>query len=805
MNIVYGGSFNPITLAHLEIIEKLKSKFKPDNLIILPASSSYTWKNLSFDEDRLNMIKLCTKDVIISDIELKDNSFKGTINSLNLLSKTYSDLYFCIGADNLEKFDKWISYEEILSKYNIIIFRRDDINIDEIIDKKYKKYKNKFHVLDFNFDISATKIRENVDEYKDYLDINVYNYIKKHNLYRSDNMFYNGFLKVCAISPKLEVGNPKYNIEEMLNSLSGCKASIAVFPELSVTGYTCGDLFFQNELLNDSAKAISYFIKNNPFNGIVVIGAPFEMNGSLYNCAYVIKGHNLLGIVPKRSLPNNKEYYEKRWFKSSLNNELKSVIFEGKEVPFGNIIFKDIEHDLNIGVEICEDMWASVTPSNILSQYGANVILNLSASNETLGKSIIRRNAVLENSRRNSGAYIYASAGALESTSDTVYSSHNIIASLGELLKETENFSVETEMVYADIDLSSINFKRRMNTNLHDDFKLNFNYQIVLFNLEETNDYVFENKLDQTPFVPKCDVVTNFNKIANILEYALYKRMLHTKAKTLVIGVSGGLDSTLALLIAIATFDKLKKDRKDIIAITMPGEATSDRTHNNAYALMEKLGTTVLEKPIKDISNATFETIEQDTNVHDITYENVQARVRTLILMNYANKTGGLVLGTGDMSELALGWCTYNGDQMSMYGINAGVPKTLVRFMIREYALNKYPLLKEILFDIIDTPISPELSDKGQSTEDSIGKYEVNDFILNRYLSCGDSKERIVFLLMKAFNFNKLESTNYVDNFFKRFFSQQFKRQATPDGPKVLDISLNPRADYRMPSDISRK
>ena len=805
MNIVYGGSFNPITKAHIEIINKLKKEFKPDNLIVLPASSAYTWKSLSLDQDRLNMIKLVCHDVVVSDYEISCDRFMGTIDSLNYLSKKYKELYFCIGADNLEKFDQWIRYEEILSKYNIIVFKRDNIDINEIIKRKYLKYRDKFHIFEFDFKISASLIRTDIEKYKDYLDVNVYKYIKEHKLYRSDNMFYNGFLKVCAISPSLEVGNPEYNVKEMLEALNGCKASIAVFPELSVTGYTCGDLFFQNELLNDSNKAIIKFIKENTFEGICAIGAPFEMNGSLYNCAYIIKKNTLLGIVPKRSLPNNKEYYEKRWFKSSLNNELTSVIFDGVEVPFGNIIFKDIKHNLNIGVEICEDMWASVTPSNILSQYGANVILNLSASNETLGKSIIRKNTVLENSRRNSGAYIYASAGAMESTSDTVYSSHNVIASLGELLVETENFSVSTEIVYADIDLSQINFKRRMNTNLHDDFKLNFNYQIVLFNLDETLDYNFENKIDQTPFVPKTDLVSNFNKIANILEYALYKRMYHTKAKTLIIGVSGGLDSTLALLIAKATFEHLGKDPKDLIAITMPGFATTSRTKDNATKLMESLGCTVLEKPIDKISFATFDSIDQDPNNHDVTYENVQARVRTLILMNYANKTNGLVLGTGDLSELALGWCTYNGDQMSMYGINAGVPKTLVRFMIREYAINKYPLLKEVLFDIIDTPISPELSDKDQKTEDSIGKYEVNDFILNRYLACGDSKERIEFLLTKAFNFNNLESKTYVDNFFKRFFSQQFKRQAMPDGPKVLDISLNPRSDYRMPSDISRK
>lgn len=805
MNILFGGSFNPITKAHLKIINELKKKFNPKNIIVMPVGDSYTWKSFANFNHRLNMIKLVCDDFIVSDYEGRQDKYLGTINTLNELSKEYDDLYFCMGADNVLKLDEWINYEELLEKYNFIVFTRKGYDIESLINQKYSKYKDHFHTLELDFDISASKIRTDIDKYKDYLNIEVYKYIKENKLYRRNHMFYNNFLKVAAITPKVEVGNPIYNVNEMLNCLKNCKASLAVFPELSVTGYTCQDLFFQNELLKDSDNAIKYFIKNNTYEGICAIGAPFEMNGSLYNCAYVIQKDRLLGIVPKRSLPNNKEYYEKRWFKSSLNNELTSVLFDNKEVPFGNIIFKDIEHNLNFGVEICEDMWASVTPSNLLAQYGANVILNLSASNETIGKSQIRLNAVLENSRRNCGAYVYASAGALESTSDTVYSGHNIIASLGNLIEETENFSVVSEIVYGDIDLGEINFKRRMNTNLHDDFKLNFKYQIVFVNILESEDYDFEHKLDITPFVPKKDEYQSFDKIANILEYALYKRMIHSHAKTLVIGVSGGLDSTLALLIARQTFDKLGKDSKDIIAVTMPGFATSKRTKNNATKLMETLDVTVLEKPINKLAIDTFKIINQDIENHDVTYENVQARIRTLILMNLANKMNGLVLGTGDLSELALGWCTYNGDQMSMYGINAGVPKTLVRFMIKYYALTKYTNVDKVLFDIIDTPISPELSDKDQKTEDSIGKYEVNDFILDRYLAHGDDKERIMFLLNKAFDMNNLETKNACDNFFKRFFQQQFKRQALPDGPKVLDISLAPRSDYRMPSDISRK
>jgi len=802
MNILYGGSFNPVTKAHLNIIKLLKEKFKPENIIVMPVGDNYTWKNMANFNDRYNMLNLIKEDFIISDFEQKNTKYSGTYYTLNELSNNYSDLYFCIGADNLESFDKWINYKNLLSDYNIIVFTRPGFEAKKIIEKKYNEYKEKFHILELNLDVSSSLIRSDVLKYKDYIDKKVYDYIISHNLYRRDIMFYNGFLRVASVSPRLEVGNPKFNINEIIKCLEKLEASIVVFPELCVTGYTCQDLFFQESLLKDSREALKYFINNNKFKGIVLLGAPFELNGSLYNSAFVIKGNELLGIVPKRSLPNNKEYYEKRWFKTSLNNDLTSVLFGDTEVPFGNIIFKDIEHELNFGVEICEDMWASVSPGNILSQYGANVILNLSASNETLGKSEIRRNAVLENSRRNCGAYVYASASVCESTSDTVYSGHNIIASLGKIVCEEETFDTNSVVLYGDIDLGEINFKRRMNTNLHDDFNLNFKYTIVKFSLDQSDDYTFVNELNKHPFIPVND--SDGLRVSNIQELGLYKRMSHTKSKTLVIGVSGGLDSTLALLVAYQTFKRLNKDPKDIIAVTMPGFGTSSRTKNNALELMKYLNVTVLEKPIDKICIETFKSIDQDINNHDVTYENVQARVRTLILMNIANKNNGIVLGTGDMSELALGWCTYNGDQMSMYGINAGLPKTLVQYMIEYYAKTKYKDISNVLFDIIDTPISPELSGSDQKTEDTIGKYEINDFILNRYLSCGDDKNRIAFLLTKTFNITYLEANEAVNKFFNRFYKQQFKRQALPDGPKVLDISLAPRSDFRLPSDISR-
>lgn len=617
-------------------------------------------------------------------------------------------------------------------------------------------------------------------------------------------MMHNGFIKVCAITPNLKVGNPHENVNEMLRLVENNKATFAVFPELSVTGYTCGDLFFQDMLLNEAKAEIERYVKENKFMGVSLIGAPFQVNGSLYNCAFVVYKNKLLGIVPKRSIPNSKEFYEKRWFRSATSLDVDKVFFMGEWFPFGNIIFDDNTHNLHFGVEICEDMWAPIAPSNILAYYGANLIFNLSGSNETLGKSEIRKSTVIENSRRNCGGYVYASAGVNESTSETVFSGHNIVASCGSLIKETENFSLDSEVIYADIDLREINFKRRMNTNLHDLIGINMNFNHICFTLDQDDSYLFEEKIDSTPFVPKNDVLKDFYKISSIQEYGLYKRLKCTKSKTLLIGVSGGLDSTLALLVAVEAFKKLNKPLSDIIAVTMPGFATSNRTKSNATKMMEKLGVTVLEKSIVEECLVHFKTIGQDPSCHDITYENTQARLRTMILMNLANKYNGIVLGTGDMSELALGWCTYNGDQMSMYGINCGLPKTLVRFMIENYAKTKFNDISDILLDIVDTPISPELASDDQKTEDFIGKYEVNDFILYRFLSCGDDEARIELLLKNAFDLTQDAANKAVKNFFSRFFKSQFKRQALPDGPKILDISLSPRSDFRLPSDIER-
>ena len=616
-------------------------------------------------------------------------------------------------------------------------------------------------------------------------------------------MFKQSFIKLACISPVVEVGLPLVNAKEIINSLTKSIASINLFPELSTTGYSCGDLFFNEDLMKENYEAIDYIVKNNPSDGIVVFGAPLELTGSLFNCAIVLKGHEILGVIPKKHLPNYGEFSEKRWFQQGLDTTEEAIVINGKKYPFGNVVFKDYKNNLCIGVEICEDMWSPVTPGSFLSLCGVNVLLNLSSSNEYLNKDETRKMCVLDNSRRHYVVYAYASSGVTESTSETVFSGHNIVASNGTLLANDLAFDPNTHFTYADVDLGEINHIRKSSTNLHVSLPKDFKYHTVEFSLNET-DYEFENEIDRLPFVPEGDIEANFNKMANILEYSLYKRIKHTKAETLLIGVSGGLDSTLALLIAHRTFTLLGYDHRNIIGVSMPGLGTSDRTKNNAKDLMDKLGITSLELPISDEVLAHFKLIEHDPSDTDITYENTQARYRTMVLMNMANKYNGLVLGTGDMSELALGWCTYNGDQMSMYGINAGMPKTLVRYMTYAYGLYAFNSVNDILTDIIDTPISPELK-PNQVTENTVGKYEINDFILHRVLFCGDEKNRIIWLVMLAFDMNLNEATQYVNNFHRRFYTQQFKRQTLPEGPKVLRMSLSPRGGFRIPSDLSRR
>ncbi len=622
-------------------------------------------------------------------------------------------------------------------------------------------------------------------------------------------MYYNDFLKVAAITPKLKVANPKYNVDEMLRLLNETKASMAVFPELGITAYTCNDLFFQNSLLKDAKHEINRFLENNPFKGIVVFGAPLEIEGILYNVAFVVKKNKILGIVPKFYLPNTQEFYEKRWFTSAYDivKRTKMIRYLDQVIPFGSIIFKESETNLSFGVEICEDMWAPISPGNLLALNGAQMIVNLSASNEYLDKRVVRKRTVVEHSRRNAGAYIYCSAGVNESTSETVFSGHNLIAQNGEALVETEHFSRESEIIYGDIDLSKIAFVRKSHSSFRDTLnKHPMDTMEVEFSIDKTNDFIFEQSFDQTPFVPKGDQKHKaFEKIAALQENALIKRMNHIDAKSIVIGVSGGLDSTLALLIAARVSDALNMDRTSIIGVTMPALGTSKQTKSQAHALMKDLGVTMKEIDLKAHVNAHFKLIGHDGKTPDKAFENAQARARTMVLMNLANMHNGLVLGTGDMSEIALGFTTYSGDQMSMYNINAGIPKTLVRFMVREYANLKFSeTIEPIIEDVLNTPISPELL-LNQVTEETLGKYDINDFIMHRFLRFGDDEARIKWLIMKTFDLTNKEASNYVKNFFSRFYAQQFKRQASPDAPKILDISLAPRSDFRMPSDVDKR
>lgn len=614
-------------------------------------------------------------------------------------------------------------------------------------------------------------------------------------------MYKHGFLKVSLVTPKLEVGNPNFNVDEILYHIKDLKSGITLLPELSITGYSCGDLFFQDNLINQSKAALKKLIELNPYKGILVVGLPFDIEGVLYNVAAVIKEHQLLGIIPKKYLPNTNEFYEKRWFNSGLDVKLKDVFFNQQKVPFGDILFEDLEKDIRFGIEICEDMWTNFSPGNALSLNGANLILNLSASNEYLNKEQSRRMVVLENSRRNAGAYVYVSSGMMESSSDTVFSGHNMVAVHGELKDEVFFNVPETKIYTTEIDFGEINFKRRKDMNLRDALhrdQMDLHHIAVSF--EKANAFVFDKKLDAFPFVPKKNAFKAFEDIRRIQTQALAKRLLHLGATKIILGVSGGLDSTLALLVSIDALNFLKRNKTDCIGVTMPGLGTSTRTKNNATLLMEKLGIVALDKSIVEETLTHFKMIGQDEKNTDITYENTQARIRTMLLMNLANKENGIVLGTGDLSEIALGFMTYSGDQMSMYGINAGLPKTLVQFMVRMYG-EVYPDLKHILDDIVDTPVSPELI-KDQKTEDIIGKYMINDFLLHRLLRCGDDADKMGFLIKHVFELDDIESTTRVKTFINRFFSQQFKRQVLPDAPKVLDISLSPRGDFRMPSDI---
>lgn len=616
-------------------------------------------------------------------------------------------------------------------------------------------------------------------------------------------MTYQGFIKVEMATPKIMIGNPKLNVKPIVEILDKSIASVVLFPELSIAGYSSADLFYQDTYIKQSLEALKEIIETTNYKGIYVLGAPLKFNDVLFNTAVVIQNKEILGVVPKKFLPNSKEFYEKRWFQSGLQTNLEEVSLFGKKVPFGKLLFTNEAHDITFGVEVCQDMWAMHSPGDELSLAGAHFILNLSASSEAVSKPELRRNTVIESSRRHFGGYFYAASGSSESTTDLIYSSHKIAATLGDLIAESDMLN-EVESLVVDLDIEAIRYQRRIDSTFRDEqlFQKEVIRRIeVQFN--EDKNYKFSKKLNTLPFLPENNLEYSI-KLANELQIRglMNKFQLMPKAK-IVVGISGGLDSALALLVAHQTFKRLNRDLKDIIAVTLPSSITSKHTKSDAIVLMQKLGVTALEIPIKNLVEQHLKDLNHQGE-DDVTFENAQARIRTLNLMNLANQYNGFVLGTGDMSEIALGWMTFNGDHMSMYNVNAGLTKTWVQTLVRYHSLNDYTFVSDILDNILNRPISPELKND-QSTEDSIGKYEINDFILYHLLNNGASETKVAWLVKQTFDLSDDEAKLYASRFYQRFYQQQFKRQPMPEGPKILKVSLSPRGELRLPSEIKRR
>lgn len=639
-----------------------------------------------------------------------------------------------------------------------------------------------------------------------------------------------GFVKVAAASPMVKVADCKYNTQQIFLSIQKAveqKASIVVFPELSITAYTCGDLFNQQLLIEKAKDSLVELCKQTKDLPILsIVGLPLAIGGRLYNVAAVIGQGQIYGIVPKTFLPNYGEFYEKRWFSSARELKVDSIFINGLYVEVSaNLIFE--VDGVSFAIELCEDIWTAIPPSSIHALHGAELIFNLSASNETVGKYRYRKNLVLQQSARCLAGYVYSSVSAGESTTDVVYSGCCMIAENGSLLGESERYTFQDQLVVSDIDIDHIKQERLRNKSFSThEYKMLDDVRYTYLDLfrENSSDlekirvaglpFVLSSPIAQSPFVPsvKSDLDDVCQEVLAIQTNGLARRMLHIGCRDTVIGVSGGLDSTLALLVLISVYDKLGIDRKHIHGITMPGFGTSDRTYDNALLLMRSLGITMKEISIRDSVMQHFIDIDHDVNIHDITYENSQARERTQILMDYANKVNGLVIGTGDLSELALGWCTYNGDHMSMYCVNGSVPKTLVKALVRWGAENLVEdVSKNILLDIVDTPVSPELlpadakGEIAQITEDVVGPYILHDFFLYYILRFGFTPSKIYFLAKHAFrgDFGDEVILKWMKVCYKRFFTQQFKRSCLPDGPKVGSVSLSPRGDWKMPSDAS--
>lgn len=631
----------------------------------------------------------------------------------------------------------------------------------------------------------------------------------------------NGFVKVAAAVPALRVAEPKYNVEQiesLVIQAEGHAVEVICFPELCLTGYTCADLFAQQILLDEAEMALMALMNfTRSLDIITIVGLPVPFRNTLLNCAAVVQRGRILGLVPKTYLPNYREFQEKRWFTSAADIPAKTtVLLCGQQIELSTQMFFSTP-TCNFGIEICEDVWAPIPPSCRMALAGADIIFNLSADNDLVGKRNYLNSLLSQQSSRCISGYVYSSCGFGESSQDVVFGGKAMIWENGILLAEGDSHTIDTQLVESEIDVERLRTERRINTTFSSTAAIecqreNGNtYDIKETELFVPHEFALTRKIQTHPFVPEgAKLDERCEEILNIQTEGLAKRLTHTNCQTAVIGVSGGLDSTLALLVTCRTFDLLGLDRTGVIGVTMPGFGTTGRTYNNAVQLMKTLGITIREISIAKSVEQHFEDIDHDIAVHDVTYENSQARERTQILMDVANQTGGLVIGTGDLSELALGWCTYNGDHMSMYSVNTGVPKTLVRHLVSWLALNK-KMATDILMDIVDTPISPELipatpeGEIKQKTEDLVGPYELHDFFLYYVMRWGFRPSKIFFLAQTAFGNSYTSDTlkHWLTVFYCRFFSQQFKRSCLPDGPKVGSVSLSPRGDWRMPSDAS--
>lgn len=631
-----------------------------------------------------------------------------------------------------------------------------------------------------------------------------------------------GFFRAACASPDLIVADCNFNADKIIDSVrSACEldARLLVFPELCITGYTCGDLFLQRRLQLSAIENLERIAKKtSSYDCVILVGLPLAVENALYNCAAILHKGKILALVPKTFIPNYSEFYERRWFSSASEKLPKTVFVSEKnpDIPFGtDILIADLcGSGFVLGVELCEDLWVPLPPSSCHALSGATVIANLSGSNEIIGKAEYRKNLVKMQSAHTVSAYLYANAGCGESTQDLVFSGHSLIAENGSVLAESELF--KNEILYADIDLERILQERRKAVTFAQCVEKSGNpkYRKISVELKQkmTREKTLKRFIDSHPFVPsgKIERAERCSAVIQLQAEGLAKRLRHIHCSSCVIGLSGGLDSTLALLVTCRAFDLCGMSRDGIKAVTMPCFGTTDRTYKNACVLAEKCGAALIEIPIADAVRQHFKDIGQNEEVHDITYENSQARERTQVLMDIANKTNGIVIGTGDLSELALGWCTYNGDQMSMYGVNSSVPKTLVRFLVEWFADDsKDESLSAVLKDILETPVSPELlppkdGNIAQKTEDLVGPYELHDFFLYYLLRFGFSPAKILYLADNSgLPYTHDFKLKWLRIFYRRFFSQQFKRSCMPDGAKVGTVNLSPRGDWRMPSDAS--